>query len=68
MKTAVDAFERRLTPLIISDACASHAGGDVHAAGLMILGRFIGKEQLLTTSDLLEKIDSAAAAMGTDGV
>lgn len=64
MKTAVDAFERQLTPLVVTDACASHAGDDVHTAGLMILGRYIGKEQLITTNDLVEKIDLAASALG----
>ncbi len=57
MKTAVDAFERNLTPVVISDASASHAGLDVHNAGLMILGRFIGKDQLVTTADFLRGYD-----------
>ncbi len=57
MKTAVDAFERNLTPVVISDATASHAGVDVHCAGLMILGRFIGKDQLVTTADFLRHYD-----------
>ena len=58
MKTAVDAFERNLTPVVISDACASHAGVDVHDAGLMILGRFIGKDQLVTTAAFFRHYDS----------
>lgn len=58
MKTAVDAFERKLTPVVISDASASHAGVDVHNAGLMILGRFIGKDQLVTTAEFLRDYDS----------
>ena len=58
MKTAVDAFERNLTPVVISDACASHAGVDVHEAGLMILGRFIGKDQLVTTAEFFQDYDS----------
>lgn len=60
LKTAVDAFERGLLPLVISDACASHAGEDVHNAGLMLLGRFIGKQQLMDTETLLSEIDRAA--------
>lgn len=56
LKTAVDAFEGRLTPIVISDACASHAGDEVHQAGLMILGRFIGGRQLITTEELLQEI------------
>ena len=58
MKTAVDAFERNLTPIVVSDACASHAGVDVHNAGLMILERFIGKDQLVTTAEFLRAYDS----------
>ncbi|MBK9214662.1 MAG: cysteine hydrolase [Chloracidobacterium sp.] len=63
MKTAVDAFEKGFTPIVISDACASHAGEDVHASGLMILGRFIGKDQLVTSNDLIRKLDTIAAAI-----
>lgn len=58
MKTAVDAFEKNLTPLVVSDACASHAGKQMHESGLTILGRFIGDGQILTTSELLNEIDS----------
>jgi nicotinamidase-related amidase len=57
LKTAVDAFERNLVPLVISDACASHAGEDVHNAGLMLLGRFIGKQQIMEIATLLSKVD-----------
>jgi nicotinamidase-related amidase len=58
MKTAVDAFERNLAPVVISDACASHAGVDVHNAGLVILVRFIGKDQLVTTAEFFRHYDS----------
>jgi len=51
-KTAVDAFERDLTPWVLVDACASHAGTVTHEAGLVVISRFIGKRQLITTSDL----------------
>lgn len=57
MKTAADAFERNLTPVVISDATASDAGVDAHKAGLMILGRFIGKGQLVTTAQFLRDYD-----------
>ncbi len=56
MKTAVDAFERNLIPLVVSDACASHAGTDIHLAGLMIIGRFIGGAQIVTTTQLLQRL------------
>jgi nicotinamidase-related amidase len=58
LKTAVDAFERGLTPIVVTDACASHAGEDIHRAGLLLLERFIGKNQLMNTSALLSTIDA----------
>jgi nicotinamidase-related amidase len=57
LKTAVDAFERELTPIIIEDACSSHAGEEVHKAGLLLLGRFIGKRQIMGMEDVLKWID-----------
>jgi nicotinamidase-related amidase len=52
LKTAVDAFERNLTPWILKDACASHAGPEAHAAGLFIAGRLIGTNQIIHTTSL----------------
>jgi nicotinamidase-related amidase len=57
LKTAVDAFERGLTPIVVTDACASHAGEDVHRSGLQLLERFVGKEQLVDAGTLLAAID-----------
>lgn len=54
-KTAVDAFERNLTPWVVSDACASHAGPEAHDAGLLVTGRFIGPKQLVTTKWVLDQ-------------
>jgi nicotinamidase-related amidase len=56
LKTAVDAFERNLTPWILKDACASHAGPEAHAAGLFIAGRFIGTNQIVQTASLPESL------------
>jgi nicotinamidase-related amidase len=56
LKTAVDAFERNLTPWILEDACASHAGPEAHAAGLFIARRFIGTNQIIQTTSLPEPI------------
>lgn len=53
LKTAVDAFERGIEPVVVVDACASHAGREVHEAGLLLLGRFIGKGQLKSVSDMV---------------
>jgi nicotinamidase-related amidase len=52
LKTAVDAFERDLTPWVLRDASASHAGPEVHEAGLLVTLRFIGKDQLIDVADI----------------
>lgn len=53
LKSAVDAFERGIEPVVVADACASHAGQEVHAAGLLLLGRFIGSGQLKSVADFV---------------
>jgi nicotinamidase-related amidase len=57
LKTAADAFERGLIPIVVEDACSSHGGEDVHKAGLLLLGRFIGKPQIMNTETLLKWVD-----------
>lgn len=52
LKTAVDAFERDLTPWVIEDACASHSGPAAHSAGLLVTRRFIGSSQIIRTADI----------------
>lgn len=52
LKGAVDAFERNLTPWLIADASASHAGPEAHAAGLLVARRFIGPSQVISRSDI----------------
>ncbi|MFN0279174.1 MAG: isochorismatase family cysteine hydrolase [Pyrinomonadaceae bacterium] len=54
LKTAADAFELGLLPIVISDACASDRGEEFHKAALKILPRFIGKDQIMTANKLLE--------------
>ncbi len=53
LKTAVDAFERGIEPVVITDACASHAGRALHDAGLLLLARFIGAGQLKSVADFV---------------
>lgn len=55
-KTAVDAFERGLTPWVLIDACASHDGSKAHEAGLLVTRRFIGRRQMITTDFVLSKM------------
>lgn len=52
LKTVADAFERSLTPWLITDASATHAGPDAHEAGLLCARRFVGASQLITTSEI----------------
>lgn len=52
LKTAVDAFELDLTPWLIEDASASHAGQAAHDAGLLVTARFIGPKQIIRSADI----------------
>lgn len=54
LKSAADAFEHDYGPWIVTDACASDAGPEMHDAGLAVARRLIGRNQLITTSALLE--------------
>lgn len=56
LKTAVDAFELDLTPWLLEDASASHAGRAVHEAGVLVTGRFIGPDQIIKVSDIPNEI------------
>ena len=59
LKTAVDAFERGIEPIVVHDACASHADKSVHEAGKLLLRRFIGKGQLQTVEQVLRRVEFA---------
>lgn len=56
LKTAVDAFEQDLIPIVISDACGSDRGEEMHRAGLAVLSRFIGAKQIISTAELLDAL------------
>jgi len=51
LKTAVDLFEAGIRPVVLTDAVSSHAGDEVHQAGLLLISRFIGGEQLVTSEE-----------------
>ncbi len=51
-KTAVDAFELGYTPWVLTDASASHAGQEAQDAGMLVIRRFIGAGQMITTRDV----------------
>ncbi|MGW4640793.1 isochorismatase family cysteine hydrolase [Sphaerisporangium sp. NPDC004334] len=52
LKTAADAFERNITPWVIEDASASHAGEVSHEAGLLVTARFIGPRQFVNSTEI----------------
>lgn len=52
LKTAVDLFERGVRPVVVEDCCASHAGPELHAMGLRLIGRFIGGDQIVSAADI----------------
>lgn len=56
LKTAVDAFERDLTPWVLRDAVASHDGVKPHEAGLLVAERFIGLDQVVETTAALSRL------------
>jgi len=56
LKTAADAFERDLTPWIIEDASASHAGAEAHHAGILVARRFIGPNQIVQVAELTDRV------------
>lgn len=63
LKSAADAFEHGYAPWIVTDACASDAGTDVHDAGLTVARRLIGPGQLITTNQVIAQLASYEQAM-----
>jgi nicotinamidase-related amidase len=60
-KSAVDAFERNLSPWVVTDACGSHGGPEAHNAGLLVLRRFIGQGQMITSADVSQLLNDPAS-------
>lgn len=52
LATALGAFESDLTPWVVEDASASHAGQHVHDAGILVTRRFIGTGQIIKIADI----------------
>ena len=44
--SAIDAFQRNIRPIVLANYCASTGGDECHRAGLLVLERTIGKEQI----------------------
>lgn len=53
LATVLGTFEAGLTPWLLTDACASHAGPVEHEAGLLVARRYVGAGQLITTAEVL---------------
>ena len=47
LKTAVDLFEENIRPIVLTEYCASDGGVESQKAGIKVLERLIGTEQLL---------------------
>ncbi|MFJ1594722.1 isochorismatase family cysteine hydrolase [Kitasatospora albolonga] len=62
LKSAADAFEHGYAPWIVTDACASDAGPDVHDAGLTVARRLIGTGQLVSTRHVMGQLTAHAAS------
>ncbi|WP_240134451.1 isochorismatase family cysteine hydrolase [Streptomyces sp. MUM 178J] len=58
LKSAADAFEQGFAPWIVTDACASDAGPDVHDAGLVVARRLIGEGQLVTMGHVIQELSA----------
>lgn len=52
LKTAVDVFEQGIVPVVLKDLTASHAGEAVHEAGILLISRFIGQDQVVESSTI----------------
>lgn len=48
LKTATDIFEKGLMPIVLTEYCDSNAGPKSHDAGLLVMGRLIGKKCLVS--------------------
>jgi nicotinamidase-related amidase len=59
LKTVVDAFEHDLTPWLVEDASASHAGKAAHDAGVLVSQRFIGADQIIRIADVPSSLVTA---------
>lgn len=55
MKSAADLFENSITPRVLAEYCASTAGDDHHKAALKIIGRYIGRDQIIYNHVTLQK-------------
>jgi nicotinamidase-related amidase len=62
LKTALDAFERDVEPVIAIDACATDGGEPAQQAARLVLERAVGPGQLLATADVLARFAELPAS------
>lgn len=60
LETAVDLFQQKVRPLVVTDACSSHAGVDIHRMGIELLRRFVGRSQLVDSQSVLGALQRAS--------
>ncbi len=58
LKTALDAFERDMHPIVIMDGCASVGGQDRHEAGLLALRKTIGFTNVIHADEFAQLLKS----------
>jgi nicotinamidase-related amidase len=61
--TAIDAYHSGIRPWLVTDACASTGGDRYHDAALLLAGRNLGRDQLVTSAAITARIrgDRSAA-------
>ena len=62
LKTALDAFERDVRPVIAIDACATDGGAVAQQAARLVLERTVGSDQVMATADVLARFAAAPAS------
>jgi nicotinamidase-related amidase len=58
LKTALDAFEKNITPIVLADACFSTAGMKAHEAGMQVIKNNIGDQQIMDSRSVIENLAS----------
>ncbi|MBT2369975.1 cysteine hydrolase [Streptomyces sp. ISL-10] len=60
--SAVDAYQHGYRPWIVTDACASTGGSEYHDAALLLAGRNIGPDHLVTSDTVLARLTGTQEA------
>jgi nicotinamidase-related amidase len=62
LKTALDAFERDVNPVIAIDACTTDGGAAAQQAARLVLERTVGPGQVVVTADVIARFEGAPPA------